>query len=144
MGMSSTSINAWVTASHFFENPDAVAVFLAGGAPAAGTAADGSPLLIKGPKLAKRICAIDIGGIIGSFAHSSSFLAFAGSHCPGVTHLQAACSAEVLSVVGALSQFAAAGASFDLACGKRISDSVQHLGERPYRRLVEDTAYVTV
>lgn len=67
----------------------------------------------------KKVCAVDLAGVIGSFVGVGQFLAMTTVKCPEkkINDRAALCTSAIFEVIGAIDSLAAVGASFPLTCG---------------------------
>eukprot|EP00930_Biecheleria_cincta_P035073 TRINITY_DN24153_c0_g1_i2.p1 TRINITY_DN24153_c0_g1~~TRINITY_DN24153_c0_g1_i2.p1 ORF type:complete len:332 (-),score=63.48 TRINITY_DN24153_c0_g1_i2:62-1057(-) len=67
----------------------------------------------------KKVCTVDLAGVIGSFVAVGQFLSMAVVKCPEkeVNDRAASCSSAIFEVISAIDALAAVGASFPLTCG---------------------------
>lgn len=69
-------------------------------------------------QIAKKVCSIDINGIIGSFAYATEFISLIVAHCPVSREFEAPaeCSAGISELIGAFASFGAFGSSVSFTC----------------------------
>jgi len=67
----------------------------------------------------KKVCAVDITGVIGSFVGVEQFLSMAVMKCPEnkINDRAALCTSAIFEVIGAIDTLASVGSSFQLTCG---------------------------
>lgn len=69
------------------------------------------------PFFAKISCAVDITGLLGSFSDAASAISAAVSGCPVQGEDQAACSSNVITILGDVANLMDNGASLIITCG---------------------------
>lgn len=67
----------------------------------------------------KKVCAVDLSGVIGSFVGVGQFLSMTVVKCPEkkINDRAALCTSAIFEVIGAIDSLAAVGSSFPLTCG---------------------------
>ncbi|CAE8633952.1 unnamed protein product [Polarella glacialis] len=78
-----------------------------------------TPTIGREGKAGKMICAVDVSGLIGSFAWVASSISYAVTQCPITGNgIQAGCAGDLTAVVAALAGIASSGSGFALTCGR--------------------------
>lgn len=70
----------------------------------------------------QKVCAVDLGGVIGSFVSMGQFLSALSSKCSGKPDVHADCTSAAFNVIAAVDALAVVGASFPLTCGGEGSE----------------------
>ncbi|CAK9054507.1 unnamed protein product [Durusdinium trenchii] len=73
-------------------------------------------------EVGQKVCAVDLGGVIGSFVSMGQFLSALSSKCTGKSDTHADCTSAAFNVIGAIDALAVVGASFPLTCGGEGSE----------------------
>eukprot|EP00929_Paragymnodinium_shiwhaense_P080054 TRINITY_DN4172_c0_g1_i1.p1 TRINITY_DN4172_c0_g1~~TRINITY_DN4172_c0_g1_i1.p1 ORF type:complete len:390 (-),score=51.56 TRINITY_DN4172_c0_g1_i1:87-1256(-) len=82
-------------------------------------------------------CAIDVMGVVGSFADVGSQIAAAASNCKKGINAPAICAADILQVIAGLSNLAASATAMNEVCTKGYLENDLVLGTVASRRLEE-------
>lgn len=73
-------------------------------------------------EVGQKVCAVDLGGVIGSFVSMGQFLSALSSKCSGKSDTHADCTSAAFNVIAAIDALAVVGASFPLTCGGQGSE----------------------
>lgn len=73
-------------------------------------------------EVGQKVCAVDLGGVIGSFVSMGQFLSALSSKCSGKPDTHADCTSAAFNVIAAIDALAVVGASFPLTCGGQGSE----------------------
>jgi len=97
--------------------------------------------------MGRRVCAVDISGLTGSFTFAAEYLSYAAAHCGDPDEKsdqiwRAECVGEIMQLVTSLSCLTAVGAAIPVSCSKTVRDFDE--GIAPGRRLAAGASTVLV